>query len=261
MKFSAPSGIEIKTKEEIALMREAGRLVAETFKELEKAVQPGVKLSELDQLAAAFIQQRGAQQIYKGYKLSPRHTPFPGVITTSVNEQICHGFPNERKLKEGDILGIDIGLSLSGWCGDACVTYPIGKVSPLAQRLIDVARDALYVGIRSVQPKKRLSDIGAAIQAFVERNGFNVVRDWGGHGLGRTLHEDPPVPHWGPAGRGPRLRPGIVLAIEPMVNSGKADYIVLADGWTVATADGSLSAQFEHTIVITENGAEILTML
>lgn len=253
-------GIELKTKEEIALMREAGRLVARTFQELEKAVQPGVKLSELDQIAAEFIEKNGAKQIYKGYRLTPHHTPFPGVITTAVNDVICHGIPDGRVLKEGDIVGIDIGLSLNGWCGDSCVTYAVGKISPLAQKLMKVAKEALYVGIQAALPNRRVSDIGAAIEAYVKRQGFSVVREWGGHGLGRTLHEEPSVPHWGPGGRGIRLRPGMTIAIEPMVNVGKPDSLVLDDGWTVVTADGSLSAQFEHSIAITEKGPEILTL-
>jgi methionyl aminopeptidase len=254
-------GIEIKTKEDIALMRAAGRLVAEVFELLGKAIQPGIRLNELDRLAGEYIEKKGAEHLYKGYRLYPNQVPFPGVITASVNEQICHGFPNGRVLKEGDIVGIDIGLRYQGWCGDSCITYAVGKISRRAQDLMDVARESLYIGIQAAQPGRHLTDIGAAIQGYAERHGFSVVRDWGGHGLGRTLHEDPHVPHVGPGGKGPRLRPGMTLAIEPMINAGKPDYKVLDDQWTVVTADGSLSAQFEHTIAVTEDGPIILSTL
>jgi len=255
------AGIELKTPQEIALMRQAGRLVAEIFEMLKDAIRPGVKLSALDGMAEEYIHQKGGTQIYKGYQLYPEQRPFPGVITASVNEQICHGFPNGRVLKEGDIVGIDLGLSYQGWCSDSCVTYAVGKISPQAQELLDVARESLNVGIQAAQPGNHLSDIGAAIQFYVERRGFSVGRDWGGHGLGRSLHEDPHVPHVGPGGRGPRLRPGMTLAIEPMVNAGKPDYKLLNDQWTVVTADGSLSAQYEHSIAITEAGPVILSTL
>ncbi len=254
-------GIQIKTKEEIDLMRQAGRLVAEMFEILQIHIQPGSKLIELDKLAADFIQKNGGQPIYKGYRLYPSQVPFPGVITASVNEQICHGFPNGRILKDGDIVGIDLGLSYQGWCGDSCVTFPVGKIISQVQNLLDVTRESLFIGIQAAQPGNHLSDIGAAIQGYVERHGFSVVRDWGGHGLGRDLHEDPHVPHIGPGGRGPRLRPGMTIAIEPMVNVGRPDYKILDDQWTVVTADGSLSAQYEHSIAITEEGPIILSML
>jgi methionyl aminopeptidase len=254
-------GIEIKTKEDIEFMRAAGRLVAEVFELLGEAIHPGVRLNELDRLAADYIQKKGAEHLYKGYRLYPAQAPFPGVITASVNEQICHGLPTGRVLKEGDIVGIDIGLRYKGWCGDSCNTYPVGNISRQAQDLIDVARESLYIGIQAAQAGHHLTDIGAAIQGFVEKHGFSVVRDWGGHGLGRTLHEDPHVPHVGPGGKGPRLRPGMTIAIEPMINAGRPDYRVLDDQWTVVTADGSLSAQFEHSIAITEDGPMILSTL
>jgi methionyl aminopeptidase len=253
-------GIELKTKEDIAQLRIAGRLVAEAFDILGEAIHPGVKLSELDKLAADFIEKNNAQAIYKGYRLYPDQPPFPGVITASVNDQICHGLPNGRVLKEGDIVGIDIGLSYQGWCGDACITYPVGNITSAVQRLLDITKESLNMGIRAAQPGNHLSDIGAAIQNFAERQGYSVVRDWGGHGVGRNLHEAPHVPHIGPGGRGPRLRAGMVIAIEPMINIGRPDYKLLDDHWTVVTADGSLSAQYEHTIAITEEGPVILSV-
>lgn len=243
-------------------MREAGRLVAETFAKLQEAIRPGITLKELDRLAAEYLTSRGAQPLYKDYRGNPpNHPPFPGVICASVNNEICHGLPNERVLREGDIVGIDIGLKYKGYCGDACATYPVGKISPQAQRLLEVGQEALLRGIRAAQTGRHLSDIGAAIEFYANSQGYSVVREWGGHGIGRRLHEPPSVPHTGPAGEGPRMRPGMVFTIEPMINAGKPDCRMLRDGWTVVTADGSLSAQFEHTVAITPNGPEILSKL
>lgn len=254
--------IILKRPADIARLREAGRLVAEAFEELRKAIRPGVTLKELDQLATEYITQRGAQPLYKGYRGNPpNHPPFPGTICASVNNEICHGLPTARALREGDIVGIDIGLKLNGYCGDACVTYPVGPVSAKAQHLLKVTEEALKRGIQAAQAGRRLSDIGAAIQIYAESQKCSVVREWGGHGIGKNLHEAPSVPHTGPAGEGPRLRPGMVFTIEPMINAGRADCRILPDGWTVVTIDGSLSAQFEHTIAITEKGPEILSKL
>ncbi len=252
--------IPLKRPKEIVEMRAAGRLVAETFARLAEAVRPGVTLAELDRLATDYLKRQGAEPLYIGYRGNPpNHPPFPGVICASVNQEVCHGLPDGRSLKDGDIVGVDIGLKYRGYCGDACVTYAVGKITPEAQRLLDVTQECLRRGIAAAQPGHHFGDIGAAIQAYAEGQGFSVVREWGGHGIGRRLHEPPSVPHTGPAGAGPRLRPGMVFTIEPMINAGKPDWKLLKDGWTVVTADGSLSAQFEHTIAITEHGPEILS--
>ncbi|MBI3243673.1 MAG: type I methionyl aminopeptidase [Chloroflexi bacterium] len=255
-------GIQLKHPKEIAAMRAAGQLVAETFARLREAIRPGIALRELDDLAANYLAARGAQPLYKGYRgKPPTHPPFPGVICASVNQEVCHGLPDGRILKEGDIVGIDIGLKLNGFCGDSCVTYAVGKISAPAQRLLKVTEECLYKGIAAARPGQRISDIGLAIQLHAESHGFSVVREWGGHGIGRNLHEEPSVPHTGPGGQGVVMRPGMVFTIEPMINAGRPDWKLLKDGWTVATKDKSLSAQFEHTVAITENGPEILSKL
>lgn len=254
--------IRLKSDSQIAALREANRLVAEAFVLLEEAIRPGARLSDLDDMVTEFIVARGAEPLYKGYRGSPpTHPPFPGTICASVNEEICHGLPGKRRLREGDIIGIDIGVRLNGWCGDACVTFPVGQVAPRVQKLLDVTRESLYVGIAAAQPGARLGDVGAAIQDHAEGHGYSVVREWGGHGVGRSLHEPPSVSHVGPAGRGIRIRPGMVFTIEPMINVGGPETKLLADGWTVVTADGTLSAQFEHTIAITKDGPLILSQL
>lgn len=252
----------LKNSKELARMRDAGRLVAECFALLEENIQPGVSLKVLDQLVEKYIVERGAAPLYKGYQgSSAEHPPFPGVICASVNHEICHGIPNERVLKEGDIVGIDIGLRYKGFCGDACVTFPVGKVSPAVERLLSVAKECLRVGIEAAQPGGYLNDIGKAIHAYADTQGVSVVREWGGHGIGRNLHEAPSVSHVRQPGNGPRLRPGMTFTIEPMINAGKHQWLLLNDGWTVITQDGSLSAQYEHTIAITPHGPEILTKL
>lgn len=254
--------ISLKSPTDIDHMREAGRLVAEIYAQLDEAVRPGVSLHELDSLVEAYIHARGAQSLYKGYRGSAAsHPPFPGVICASVNNEVCHGIPDGRILKEGDIIGIDIGLKLKGWCGDACVTYAVGKVSPQTQHLLDIAKLALSAGIRAAQPGNDLSAIGYAIQDYVDTQGMSVVREWGGHGIGRNLHEAPSVSHVRQRERPLRLRPGMVFTIEPMINAGRPEWRMLDDGWTVVTSDGSLSAQYEHTIAITGSGPEILTKL
>jgi methionyl aminopeptidase len=254
--------IRIKNAAEIAAMREAGRIVAETFAQLEAAVKPGISLRELDKLATGYLESRGAQTLYKGYRGNPpSHPPFPGVICASVNQEVCHGLPDGRVLREGDIVGMDIGLKYKGFCGDACVTYAVGQISAEARRLLAVTKECLARGIAAARPGRHLSDIGAAIQAYAESQGFSVVREWGGHGIGRDLHEAPSVPHTGPANHGPKLRPGMVFTIEPMINAGRPEWKLLPDGWTVVTADGKLSAQFEHTLVVTDGAPEILSYL
>jgi methionyl aminopeptidase len=255
--------ILLKRPAEIECLRSANRLVAECFARLGETIRPGVTLPELDALITRYLQSKGAEPLYKGYQGRPsKHPPFPGTICASVNHEICHGPPNRKiTLKDGDIIGIDIGLKYKGWCGDACVTYPVGQIAPPAQKLLEITQECLRLGIAAAQPGARLSDIGAAIQAHAEARGCGVVREWGGHGIGRALHEDPSVPHTGPAGKGPKLRPGMVFTIEPMINAGVPDWNMLKDGWTVVTRDGQLSAQFEHTIAITETGPEILSRL
>jgi methionyl aminopeptidase len=262
--FARPSQefIPVKRPKELLQMRDSGRLVAEAFALLGEAIKPGVALCELDQLVENFLNRHGAKPLYKGYRGSPPdHPPFPGVICASINQEVCHGLPDERVLQEGDIVGIDIGLLYKGYCGDACVTYPVGAVSAEAQRLLDVAQECLRVGIEKATPHYYLNDIGAAIHSYADRQGVSIVREWGGHGLGRTLHQSPSVSHVRMPERGPRLKPGNVFTIEPMINLGTHEWKLLDDGWTVVTIDGALSAQFEHTVAITENGPEILTLL
>ena len=254
--------ILLKRPQDIAAMRASGRIVAQAFAMLADAIRPGVTLAALNQQVGDFLDSQGAQPLYKGYRgRPPTHPPFPGVICASVNAEICHGLPDARVLKDGDIVGIDIGLKYQGWCGDACVTYSVGRPDPKAERLLTATQESLRRGIAAAQVGRRLSDIGAAIQAHAESQGFSVVAEWTGHGIGRGLHEDPSVLHCGPAGHGPKLRPGMVFTIEPMINAGRPEWRMLRDGWTVVTRDGSLSAQFEHTIAITPNGPEILSGL
>lgn len=254
--------IPLKRPQEIAEMRNAGRLVAEVFARMGEIVRPGVTLHELDRLATDILKRVGAEPLYKGYRGNPpNHPPFPGVICASVNAEVCHGLPNQRVLHTGDIVGVDIGLKYKGYCGDACVTYAVGEIPSPAQRLLDVTQECLRRGIAAAQPGGHFGDIGAAIQAHAESQGYSVVREWGGHGIGKRLHEPPSVPHTGPAGAGPRLRPGMVFTIEPMINLGQPEWHMLPDGWTVVTNDGALSAQFEHTIAITPAGPEILSKL
>jgi methionyl aminopeptidase len=254
--------IQIKRGREISKMRDSGRLVAECFAILGENIQPGISLKELDQKVETFLKRHNAQPLYKGYRGSTDdHPPFPGVICASVNFEICHGLPDERVLKEGDIVGIDIGLRYKGWCGDACVTFPVGKITPDAQYLMDVGQECLRQGIGAAQSGRYLNEIGAAIHNYADTKGVSVVEHWGGHGIGHLLHEAPSVSHVRQSEPGPRMRPGMVFTIEPMINAGTQEWILLEDGWTVITADGALSVQFEHTIAITNNGPEILTKL
>jgi methionyl aminopeptidase len=213
-------------------------------------------MRELDRIAEQFIRKHGATPAYKGYR------GFPATICVAPNNVICHGIPDNTALREGDIVGIDIGAKLDGWFGDSCVTYPVGEIAPEAARLLEVAEECMWRGIRAARPNGRLGDVGAAIQSYAEANGYSVVREWSGHGVGERLHEEPSVPHYGKAGSGMRLRPGFIFTIEPMINAGGYETVLdKRDGWTVRTADGSLSAQFEHSVVITEeDGPEILTL-
>lgn len=253
--------VVLKSPHQIALMREAGRVVAQTFEVLRPHIVPGVTTGELDQIAEEFIRSKGAIPVYKGYKPRFARSPFPATICSSVNDVICHGIPSSKeRLRDGDIIGIDIGVILNGWVGDACMTFAVGKLNDESQQLVDVAEESLRRGIEQAQPGKRLGDIGAAIQQYAESKGFSVVREYTGHGVGKSLHEDPTVLHYGTPGTGLVLRPGMIFTIEPMINAGAAATRVLRDGWTVKTADGSRSAQFEHALAITENGPELLTL-
>jgi len=245
--------VTIKSPREIALMREAGRIVSETFAVLAKAIKPGVTTLELDRLAENFIRQKKARPAFKGLY------NFPASICTSVNEEVVHGIPGQRKLKEGDIISIDLGVELNGYFGDGARTFPVGEISADAKTLLKVTREALTVGTRQARAGNRLFDISHAIQSYVEGHGFSVVRDYVGHGIGRAMHEEPQVPNYGKPGRGLRLVSGMTLAIEPMVNAGTHAVRTLADNWTVVTLDGKLSAHFEHTVLVLNNKPEILT--
>lgn len=253
--------INLKSKKDIEGLRAAGRIVAETFILIQPMIQSGVKLEQIDKSAENFLISKGAEPLYKGIRQRQYQSPFPGVICASVNNQICHGIPDGRSLVDGDIVGIDIGLQYNGWCGDACVTYAVGTLNASTQKLVDTARQALKLGIQAAQPGHRIGAIGAAIEAYVLKQGYSVVREYGGHGIGKSLWEEPFVPHIGPSDRGAKIQPGMVINIEPMINFGKPETRVLQDEWTVVTADGSLSAQFEHMVAITENGPEILSIV
>jgi methionyl aminopeptidase len=259
--------VTLRSRGQIAKLRNAGRLVAQTYEVLEPHVRPGVSTAELDRIAEEFIRGKGATPMYKGYGGVPgrgrnARPPFPATICAAVNDVICHGIPSPKEiLCEGDIVGIDIGVLLDGWIGDACKTFPVGKVDADAQRLIDVTRRCLELGIEQARPGNRMGDIGAAIQEYAEKQGFSVVREYHGHGVGRELWEEPVVLHWGAPGTGLRLQPGLVFTIEPMINEGRPETRVMSDRWTVRTADRSRSAQFEHSLAITQGAPEILTTL
>jgi len=247
--------IIIKSDMEIEYMRNAGRVVAETLAMLEKVIKPGITTAEIDKLAEEFIVSRGAKPSFKGYG------GFPASICASVNDIVIHGFPSDRVLKDGDIISVDCGAILNGYHGDAARTFPVGNISDKAQKLIDVTKESFFKGIEKATVGNRLTDISAAVQKHVESFGYSVVRDFVGHGIGRSLHEDPQVPNYGAAGKGPKLVQGMVLAIEPMVNIGSYKVKIKPDGWTVVTSDGSLSAHYENTVAITTNGPEILTLI
>lgn len=244
-----------KTRAEIQKMHSAGQLVARVLKQLANLVAPGITTTELDIHAEKCIRDAGAIPTFKGYR------GYPYSICTSINEQVVHGFPSERVLKEGDIISIDCGATLAGYVGDSAITIPVGHVSEEAQRLIDVTRDSLYQAIEKMQVGNRLYDVSYAVQSYAESRGYTVVRDFCGHGIGTAMHEEPQVPNYGRPGKGPRLREGWVLAIEPMVNVGSYQVKIEKDGWTVTTIDKKLSAHFEHTIAILSEGPWVLTQL
>lgn len=245
--------IEIKSASEIDRMRAASLIVYEVLQELAALVTPGISLLELDREAEMRTRKRGAVPAFKGYR------GYPCSLCASPNEVVVHGIPSKRKLKEGDILSLDYGVVLNGYYGDSALTVPVGRVSESAMRLIHATREALERGIAQMLPGNRLGDIGAAVEDYVVPLGYSVVHDYVGHGIGKRLHEEPQVPNYGPAGHGVKLRPGMVLAVEPMVNAGTREVELLDDQWTVVTADGALSAHFEHTIAVTAEGPRVLS--
>jgi methionyl aminopeptidase len=246
--------ITIRTAQEIEIMRQNNQLVAHVLQRLKEAIKPGITTKELDQLAEGGIRKAGATPAFKGYR------GFPASLCVSINEEVVHGIPGPQQLQEGEIVSLDLGAYRNGYYGDAAITVPVGKVSEQAARLLEVSQQALAKGIEQATHGNRLLDISHAIQSWVESQGFSVVRDFVGHGIGRALHEDPQVPNFGPPHHGPRLRPGMILAIEPMINMGTWEVKVLEDGWTVVTADKSLSAHFEHTIAISDGEPDILSL-
>lgn len=252
--------VVIKSKEEIAAMREAGRLNAEVRSILRDAIAPGVTGRELDQLAKAEIAKRGAQPTFVGYGPGGR-PPYPGAICFSVNDELVHGIPGDRPLRQGDIVSVDLGVTYQGWVSDAAFTAAVGKVTPQAEELLKVTEASLWAGIDQARPGNYLGDISAAIGSWGERAGFGIIEEYGGHGVGREMHEPPHVPNFGRPGVGYRLKAGMVLALEPMFALGRKATEELADHWTVRMRDGSLSAHFEETVAITEDGPEVLTRI
>ena len=247
--------IIIKSPREIEQLKKSNTIVAEVFRELREMVVPGKTTQELDRMAEEIILSKGAIPAFKGYR------NYPATLCVSINEEVVHGIPGPRKLKEGDIVSIDVGVNLNGYFGDAAITLPVGEVDQGATRLLEVTEKALHIGIEAARVGNRLHDISHAIQKCVEGKGFSVVREFVGHGIGKNLHEEPQVPNFGSPGQGPRLEKGMVFALEPMVNAGSYEVRILSDGWTVVTADGKRSAHFEHTIAITDGNAEILSTL
>ena len=246
--------IELKSSREIGLMRRAGHILADVVDRLRSSVAPGMSTLEIDEDVEGFIRSRGARPAFKGYR------GFPATVCISLNEEVVHGIPSaQRRVKEGDIVGLDLGCIVDGYYADCAFTLAVGDVPPRVEELLEVTRQSLERGIVECRPGRRLSDVSHAIQSHIEQHGFSVVRAFVGHGIGRALHEEPQVPNFGDPGRGPQLKPGMVLAIEPMVTMGSWEVRVLDDGWTAVTKDGSLAAHFEHTIAVTENGPDVLT--
>ncbi|MBF6590898.1 MAG: type I methionyl aminopeptidase [Ktedonobacterales bacterium] len=257
----------MKSRQQIDHLRAAGRIVAETYETLRPHVVPGATTAELDAIAERYIRSQGALPVYKGYgamrdrKGRLLRPPFPATICVAINDVICHGIPTPKhQLEEGDIIGVDIGATYHGWVGDSCVTFAVGTVDDASRRLLDAALRALELGIQAALPGKHLGDVGAVIQRYAEGEGFSVVREYGGHGVGRSLHEDPFVQHCGDPHTGLLIEPGMVFTVEPMLNAGGPETRLAPDRWAVVTADGSRSAQFEHTLAITDDGPEILTL-
>lgn len=253
-----PAGVERKSERELALMREAGRINALALAEMVAAVRPGVTTKQLDALAERVIVSHGARPAFKGY---PGPYPYPNATTISVNEALVHGIPGPRVLREGDVVSLDCGTLYQGFYGDSATTVAVGTPSPLAAKLLQVTEQALYLGIAEMRPGRRTGDVAAAMQSFVESHGFYMVRDYTSHGIGRRMHEDPEVRYYVRPGTGTLLRPGLTIALEPMVMAGTSETRTLANQWTVVSADGSLAAHFEHTVAVTEGEPEILTRL
>ena len=246
--------IHLKTQEEVDIMDRANRIVHEVLQRISEEAAPGVTLRELDAIAESMTKAKGGKPAFKGYH------GYPASICVSVNDEVVHGIPGDRKLKEGDIVSLDFGVILDGYYGDAACTVPVGEVDEGAKKLMDVTRESLLKGVGQVQAGRRVSDVSHAVQTWAEEHGFSVVRDYVGHGIGRSLHEEPQVPNFGPPDRGPLLQKGMTLALEPMVTAGGWQTKKDSDGWTVRTADGSLAAHFEHTIAVTEGEAQVLTL-
>ncbi|MGJ3253188.1 MAG: type I methionyl aminopeptidase [Elainellaceae cyanobacterium] len=254
------SGLVLLSARELDKMRRVGQLAANLLNHLESIVQPGVSTQALNDEAARWMQAHGAISATLGYA-PPGHPPFTGSICTSINEVVCHGIPNPKQiLKDGDIINIDVTLRLEGYHGDTSRTFLVGPVSATARKLVEATRESMMRGIAEIKPGARIGDIGAAIQAYAEASGFSVVRDMVGHGIGRQMHTELQIPHYGKRGSGLKLRPGMVFTVEPMLNEGTYELTFLADGWTVITKDKKLSAQFEHTVVVIEEGVEIFTL-
>lgn len=253
-----PGMIILKTRKEIEIMREANRIVAQILERIGEAIEPGRTTGELDKIAEKMIRKAKAKAAFKGYQMR-NQTPYPACVCSSVNEEVVHGIPGPRVLKDGDIVSIDVGVVHQGFVGDAARTYPVGKIHDDATKLLNVTRESLFKGIEQATPGNRLHDISAAVQQHVESNGFSVVRDFVGHGIGRNMHEPPQIPNYTGVGANPRLKTGMVLALEPMVNAGTWRIKLLDDEWTAVTADGKLSAHFEHSVAITDNGPLILS--
>ncbi len=246
--------IVLKTERELVYMRDAGRIVGQTLQELKKAIVPGITTQELDRLADQYIRRAGAIPAFKGY------CGFPANICASINEQVVHGIPGPRQLKNGDVISLDIGTKINGYYGDAAITVPVGEIDAELKKLLSVTEQALNKGIEQAVKGNRLSDISHAVQLHAESFGYGVVRDYVGHGIGQRMHEDPQIPNYGPPGRGPLLKNGMTLAIEPMINLGSPDVEVLTDDWTVVTTDRKVSAHFEHTVAVTDGEPQILTL-
>jgi methionyl aminopeptidase len=253
------NGIELKSPDELDKMSRASKIVAEVLQALRGQVKPGVSTEELDRFAEKFIVDRGGVPAFKGYRVRDR--VYHHTLCTSINDAVVHGIPSTKTLKEGDIIGLDLGVIVEGYYGDAAITVPVGTIAPSAMRLLKITEEALYKGIAQALVGHRISDISHAVQTHAESAGFSIVTEFVGHGIGRRLHEEPQIPNYGEPGKGPRLKAGMALAIEPMVNLGLADTRCLEDGWTAVTRDGSLSAHFEHTIAVTDAGPRILTKL
>ncbi len=246
--------IVLKSAREIALMRRAGHILAAVVERLRASVRPGMSTLDIDEDVEAYIHREGAAPAFKGYR------GFPATVCVSINEEVVHGIPSpRRKIHEGDIVGLDLGCIVEGYYADCAFTLPVGPVPAAVQKLLDVTRESLDWAIQECRPERRLSDVSHAVQSHVEAHGFSIVRAFVGHGIGRALHEEPQIPNFGDPGRGPQLRAGMVLAIEPMVTMGSWEVRILDDGWTAVTQDGSLAAHFEHTVAVTENGPEVLT--